>query len=112
MNTDRAKRTHKPLAAAWTVRLPDAPVQESEIIVDFRGRGHGRPGVRRSGALHDGNRRRQPLDAVYLRLLHPVQEPPRIRRKALDVPALPFRVQGIELSLAHVDKILICNSGL
>jgi hypothetical protein len=44
----------------------------------------------------DGNRRRQPLDAVHIRLAHQLQELPRVRREAFYIAALALGIDRIE----------------
>ncbi len=56
------------------------------------GRARGPDGVR----LVDGDRRRNPVDAVDPRLVHPVEELSCVRREGLDVAALALRVHRVE----------------
>src|SRR5262249_33579616 len=44
----------------------------------------------------DGNRRRQPVDLVHVRLLHHLQELAGIGRQALHITPLALRVDGVE----------------
>jgi len=46
--------------------------------------------------LLDGDRGRNPIDEVGLRLVHPLEELPRVRTESLDVTPLPLRIERIE----------------
>src|SRR5262249_52297710 len=46
--------------------------------------------------LFDGDRRWDPADVVYARLIHAVEELPHVRAERLDVTALPFSVNRLE----------------
>ena len=46
--------------------------------------------------LLDGDRGRNPIDEVGLRLVHPLEKLPRVRTERLDIPPLSFRVERIE----------------
>ena len=84
------------LATATAVQVRGARVEQLEVVgqlshgADRRARGPHRVG------LVDGDRRRDALDAVHRRLVHAVEELPRIGRKGLDVAALSFRVERVE----------------
>src|SRR5262249_51229337 len=52
--------------------------------------------IARGGALLDGDCRRESLDRVDVRLLHLLEELPRVRRQRLDVPPLPLGKDGVE----------------
>ena len=86
---------HRPAAAA-AVELRGPREQELDVVVQFRHRAHG--GARGADlvGLVDRNRGRDAVDAVHLRLVHAVEELPRVRREGLDVAALSFCIQGIE----------------
>ena len=76
--------------------MPDPGKQEPQVIVDL---GHGadrRPWVPAGALLVDGDRRREAVDLVDVRLLHLAQELARVRREALDVPALALRIDRVE----------------
>ena len=78
------------------VRLADGGEKHAQVVVDF-GRGRdGRALVAARGALLDGDGRGQSLDEIHVRLLHLIQELPRVGREALDVSALAFRVERVE----------------
>jgi hypothetical protein len=87
--------THEPAAAA-AIEPGRAGIEQlewslSSVIV---------PTVERDGAhrvgLVDGDRRQDAVDAVDLRLVHAVEELPRVRREGLDVAALPLGVDRVE----------------
>ncbi len=61
------------------------------------GRGaDGRARIVRRALLLDRDRRREAANRVVLGLVHLPEELPRVRRQALDVTALPFRVERVE----------------
>ena len=53
-------------------------------------------GFSTGGLLLDGDRRRQPLDVVDIRLLHHLEELPRIGRQALDIAPLALGIDRVE----------------
>src|SRR5262245_31748592 len=55
----------------------------------------GARGAHRVG-LVDGDRRRDAFHRLDLRLVHAVEELPRVRAEGLDIAALAFRVQRVE----------------
>src|SRR5439155_16347907 len=78
------------------VRPADTRVQQAQVVVDL---GHGadrRARVARGRLLVDRDRRAEAVDVVDVRLLHHLQELPRIRGERLDVAALPLRVDRVE----------------
>ena len=74
----------------------DARPEEPHVIVDFGDGADRRARIARGGFLLDGNRRRQAVDLVDVRLLHHLQELPRIGRQALDIAALALGIDGVE----------------
>ena len=84
------------LAADRTVGYADARVEQAEVIVDFRHGADRRARVLRGRFLVDGDRRRQPLDGIDVRLVKLPEEHPRVGRKRLDEPAVSLRVQRVE----------------
>ena len=79
------------------MRHSDGRIQNSEIIVDLRGGRDGRAWIGRGDPLLDGNGGRESLDMIDIGLLHLIEKLPRIRRKTLDITALPLgkkRVKG------------------
>ena len=75
---------------------PDRGVEHTQVIVDLRGGGDRGAGIRRGDPLLDGDRRGKTLDMVHLRLLHPVEELPRVGREALHIAALPLGKERVE----------------
>ena len=70
--------------------------EEAKVVVDLRGRSHrGAAGNGRIPLL-DGYRRSQPVEPVYERLRHAVEELLGVGRERLDVPPLALGVDGIE----------------
>ena len=84
------------LPAVGAVRHADPGVEEPQVVVDLGDRADGRPRVLRSRLLVDRDRRRQTLDEVDVRLVHLTEELPGVRRKRLDVPALPLGIDRVE----------------
>ena len=77
-------------------QLRRAREQQLQVVVELRHRAHRRArGADRVG-LVDGDRRRHALHAVHRRLVHALQELPRVGREGLDVAALAFGVQRVE----------------
>jgi len=77
-------------------RHADARPQQPHVIVDLGDGADGRARIARGGFLFDGNRGRQAVDLVDVRLLRHFQKLPRIGRQALDVAALALGVDGVE----------------
>ena len=84
------------LAAVAADRAADARVEQPQVVVDLGGRADRRPRVADAVLLPDGDRRADALDRVDVRLLHPLEELPRVGRQRLDVAALPLGVDGVE----------------
>jgi hypothetical protein len=84
-------------AGRWRAnRNADAGEQQPHVVVDFGHRAHGRARVAAGRLLLDGDGRRQTVDLVDVRLLHHLQELPRIGRQALHVAALALGIDRIE----------------
>ena len=83
-------------AGGRRIRHADAGPEEPHVIVDFGDGADCRARIARGGFLFDGNRRRQAVDLVDVRLLHHLQELPRVGRQALDVAPLALRIDGVE----------------
>jgi hypothetical protein len=73
-----------------------AGVQQLQVVVQLRHRAHRRAGRAHRVGLVDGDRGRDAVDAVHLRLVHAVEELARVRREGLDVAALALRVDRVE----------------
>ncbi len=74
----------------------DARPQQAHVIVDLGDGADGRTRIFRGGFLLDGNRRRQSVDLVDVRLLHHLEELPRVSRQRLHVAALAFGIDRVE----------------
>ena len=73
-----------------------ARVEQLEVVVQFRhGADGGARGAYRVG-LVDGDGRRNAVDAIDLRLVHAVEELPRVGREGLDVAPLAFGIKRVE----------------
>ena len=84
------------LAVLRTARLADPREQEAQIVVDFGDGADRGARVVGGGLLLDGNGRRQPLDVVYIRLLHHGEELPRVGRQGFHIAPLALGIQGVE----------------
>ena len=83
-------------AAVGAVGLADARIEQAQVVVDLRDGPDRRAGVARRGLLVDGDRGRQPLDEVHVRLVHLPEELPGVRRQRLDVAPLALGVDRVE----------------
>ena len=94
---DRLRRIADDLAAAAAaVELRGARVQQLQVVGELGHRAHRRARRAHRIGLVDRDRRRNAFDPVDLRLVHPVEELPRVRRERLDVAPLSFGVQRVE----------------
>ncbi len=82
--------------AVGAVRDPDPREQQPQVVVDLGDRPDRGPRVPRRALLVDGDRRRQAVDLVDVRLLHLSQELPGVGAEALDVAALALGVDRVE----------------
>ncbi len=83
-------------AAARAVRYTDVGEQQPQVVVDFGDRPDGRAWIGSRRLLLDGDRGRQSLDGIDVRLLHLLEELARVRRQGFHVAALPLGVDGVE----------------
>ena len=83
-------------AALGAVRMPDARVQQAQVVVGLGDRAHGRARVPGRGLLVDRDGRRQALDGVDVGLVHLAEELARVGRERLDIPALPLGIERVE----------------
>ena len=74
----------------------DARPQQPHVVVDLGDGADRGARIARGGFLLDGDGRRQAVDLVDVRLLHHLQELPRIGRQALDIAALALGIDGVE----------------
>ena len=84
------------LPQRWQYNARGAREQELQVVVQLRHRADGRARRAHGVGLVDRDRRRNALDAIDLRLVHAVEELPRVRREGLDVAPLPFGIQRVE----------------
>src|ERR1039458_10227310 len=78
------------------MRLADARIEQTQVVIDLGDGPDRRTGVARRGLLVNGDRGRQSLYEVHVRLVHLPEELPGIRRQRLDVAALAFGVDRVE----------------
>ncbi len=83
-------------SALRAVRRANARVEKAQVVVDLRHSANGRARVAARGLLVDGDRGRQAVDRVQVRLVHLAQEHARVAAERLDVAALALRVDGVE----------------
>ena len=83
-------------SALGAVRGADAREEQAQIVVDLGDGAHGGAGVSARGLLVDGDRRREAVDAVQVRLVHLSQELARIAGEAFHVAALALGVNGVK----------------
>ena len=93
---DLRRFAHDFLSAVAAERAPDARKQQPHVVVDLGRRADRRPRVADAVLLPDGDRRRDAVDAIDVRLFHPLEELTRVGRQRLDVAALAFRVDRVE----------------
>ena len=74
----------------------DARPEQAHVVVDLGHRADGGARIAAGGLLLDGDRRRQALDAVDVRLAHQFQELAGVGRQAFDVAALALGVDRVE----------------
>ena len=79
------------LPAIRAVRHADAGEEQPQVVVDFGDGADRRARVRPGRFLFDGDRRRQAVDQIDVRLLHLLEELPRVGGQRLDVAALALR---------------------
>ena len=77
-------------------RAADAREQQPHVVVNLGRRADGRARVADAVLLADRDRRRDAVDAIDVRLLHPLEELPGVGRQRLDVAPLPFGVDRVE----------------
>ncbi len=83
-------------AVIGATRRAGARIQQPQVIVDLGHRADGGARIVRVRLLLDGNRGREPLDAVDVGLVHGREKLPRVSRQRLDVAALTFGVERVE----------------
>ena len=84
------------LAALPAVRLTDARPQQTQIVVNLRGRPNRRSRITNAVLLPDGDGRRDAVDGIDIRLLHPLEELPGVGGQGLHVSPLPLGIDGVE----------------
>ncbi len=82
--------------AIGAMRRPGARVEQAQVVVDLGDGANGGTRIGTGGLLLDGDRGRQALDDIDVRLLHQPKELAGVRRERLDVAALPFGEDGVE----------------
>ena len=82
--------------ALITMGFTDSRKEQAQIVVDLRDRADRRAGVFACCLLLYGDGRRKALDGVHVGLVHLLQELARVSGEALHVPALAFRIDGVE----------------
>ena len=93
---DLGRLAHDLAAAVAAERAADAREEQPHVVVDLGRRADRRARVADAVLLPDRDRRRDAVDAIDVRLLHPLEELPRVGRQRLDVAPLPFGVDRVE----------------
>ena len=83
-------------AALWTVRMPDAGIQESEVVLHLGYSPNGRSGVMTRTLLVDADRRRQAVDVIDVGLVHLAKKLTRICGERLYIPPLSLGEDRVE----------------
>ena len=83
-------------AAVGAVRVPDAGVEEPQVVVDLGDGPDRRARVAAGRLLVDGDGRRQALDEVDVGLVHLAQELAGVGRQRFDIAALALGVDRVE----------------
>ena len=89
-----SRRTGFPQPRQNKLRRPRE--EEFQVVVQLRHRADGRARGLDGIGLVDGDGGRDAVDAVGLRLVHAVEELPRVRRKRLDVAPLSLGINRVE----------------
>src|SRR5207248_1773131 len=84
------------LPAAYAVNDAGAGEQQAQVIDDLGERADGGTRPARGEALADGDRGREVVEAVGVRLVEAFEELPRVGGEALQVAALGLGVEGVE----------------
>ena len=83
-------------SAMRAVHAPEPGEEDAQKVVNLRHRAHGGAGVAAGGLLFQGNRRRQPLDLVHVRLVHLGQKLPGVGGERFHIAPLPFRIHNVK----------------
>ncbi len=73
-----------------------ARVEQAQVVVDFCGGGYGGARIASGVLLLDGDGRGEAIDFVHVGLFNALEKLARVGGERLDVPALPFGVDGVE----------------
>ena len=82
--------------APVTVTLGEVRPQVFHVVADLGHRADGRAGGANGVALAKRDGGRDAVDSVNLRLVHPIEKLPDIRRKRLDITPLPLSEEGVK----------------
>ena len=74
----------------------DTGHQEFQVVIDLGDRADGGTGRLDAVTLFDGNGGRYPFDGERLRLVHPIEELPRIGAESLDISPLSLGIDGVK----------------
>ena len=106
----RRLRAHE-LAALLAVKLREVRPEQLHVVAQLGHRPDGRSGRADGVALLDGDGRWNAFDAVHLRLVHPVEKLPCVRREGLDVTTLPLGKKRVEGERAFAGAAESCDDG-
>ncbi len=88
--------TDNRLPALITMRGSDSGKQQPQVVIDFRNRPNGGPGVVACGFLLNGNGWGKTFNKIHVRLFHALQKLARISGEGFHITSLAFGIQGIE----------------
>ena len=94
---DALERLRGDLAPAlMAMRDADVREQQPQVVVNLGDGAHRRSRVRGGRLLLDGDRGRETVDEIDVRLLHLLEKLARVGRQRLDITPLPFGVNRVE----------------
>ena len=95
--TNRLRRVFTDeLSALAAMQFGDMRPEQFHVVADFGHRADGGAGALNRIALLDGDGGRDAFDPINLRLVHAIEELPRVGREGLDIAALAFGEQRVE----------------
>ena len=84
------------LSALGAVGRADSGPEQAEVVINFRHRTHGGPGVPAGGFLVDGDGGGEAIDVIHIGLFHLAQEHPGVGGEGLHIPPLALGIDGVE----------------
>src|SRR5579863_231712 len=84
------------MAAFGAMRRSDGGKKKAKVIVDFGDGPDRRARAPAGGFLLNRNRWTQPVNGIYIRAFHLIEELPRVGGKGFHVAALAFGIDGVK----------------